>query len=85
MLCIFPLGFLSCMQENLMVLIAFYSLDHSNKHFPRFLKKLEEMKFLCRMVEEQSLYFNQILKSLSSWQLQLTISIAVSVESKRKC
>ena len=33
MVCVLLFGLLSCIEENSNVLIAFYSLDHLNKHF----------------------------------------------------
>ena len=34
--------FLSCIRENLIVLIAFYSLDHLNKNFQSIVEKVRE-------------------------------------------
>ena len=39
MVCVLSVWFLSCMQENIMFLIALYSSDHFNKHFRGAIEK----------------------------------------------
>ena len=40
MVCVLSFRFLYCMQENLIVLILVYSLDHLNKHFRSIVEKV---------------------------------------------
>ena len=42
MVCVLSFGFLYRLQENLKVLIAFYTLDHLNKHFRSIVAKVRE-------------------------------------------
>ena len=55
MVCVSSFLFLSSMQENLIVLIAFDSLHHLNKHFRNIVEKIEKMQSFSRTLKEHSL------------------------------
>ena len=50
--CVLSFWFLSCMQENLIVLIAFYSLDLLNKHFRSIVEKVSEYAVSFQTLKE---------------------------------
>ena len=68
MISVLSVWFLSCMQENLMVLIAFYLVDYLNKHL---LKIFEKMQFASRTLKGQSL--QKVIPHYSSIWLSYSI------------
>ena len=76
MACVLSFALLSCIEENLIVLIAFYSLDHLTKHFRSIaLKSLRKCSF-SRMLKGQS--FTKSIPHCSLRQVLLDIRVANS-------